>query len=126
MPRRYLPRLRRNKTAATIETQALNNLQRQADTLIAQLTRQLTEQLVALQKEASDSLAKGGSGSDGISSAQAKLFFSALNYITSIPRVKTTQAESQRSINANAEFRLSHSQMMVEAASALQNGDKNR
>lgn len=129
MVRRYLPRLRQNRSAATLETQALDRFQNQLESLMTQFARQFADNLQALQKDAmrsvEDSNGNSPAGLDGYGAAEARLLLNTVDLLAGQPRVKTSTTESQRSVNANQEFRLSHSQALAEAASTLQSSNKN-
>lgn len=127
--------IRRTRTTSTDSTDALRDmllreLEKEGQKLLRQMTAQFTRDLEQQGTHMLQGLFSpgktGGSGTSipGLDSI-TQLVGSLVSYAVSKPKTTSSTAESARSKRAESQFRLSHSQAMLEASSELSRSERN-
>ena len=130
MPSRYLPSQRtQTGTHATdaLRDQFLRELARDAEALLGQLSQRFAQDAQSQAAQLSQALL--GSGGDLTSGGTGQLSgLLSLGTRLLVPKPKTSEStvETQRSQAQGSSFRLSQTQSLAEAATALAKGEKNQ
>ncbi len=119
--RRYLPSSRTRTNSAdtnALRDQFVRQLTSEAEKIAKQFSDQFSQ---SLQSQAEQAFSGGGFDIGNLS----KLVSSGVRYFVNRPKTTSTTRESVRSIDSNAQFRVSNAQAAAEAQLALNKGDKN-
>lgn len=132
-------RTRKNvRQSSALRDQFLRELMREAEAMMKQLSeqfsQQLNAQLVQLTQQSLTSNIVAGDGSlpgaentgPGSISSIGQLLSTGARYLISRPRTSRNTAESSRSSEALASFRISRAQAIAELQASLNQGEKNR
>ncbi|MEJ0009903.1 MAG: hypothetical protein WDN72_04860 [Alphaproteobacteria bacterium] len=105
----------------SLRTKLLDELESEARRMLTQLQQEFSDQLQAQSSDALDSFSQSLSGG-GLS---AGLIGAAAGELLDRPVIRTTSQETQRSLDAGTQFRLSQNQALAEAGTTLSKGNKN-
>jgi hypothetical protein len=128
MTKRYIPSSRTssggssNTSTDQLRDQFLRDLTQQANALLKQLSDQFTQDLQSQSAQLLSGLF--GGESNGIAGL-SQLVATGSKYLVSQRVASQSTAESSRSLDTNAQFRLSQSQALAEANLAISKGEKN-
>lgn len=140
--RRYIRSFRTRKnirSSNALETQFIRQLQKEADRLLKEFTDKFTAEAQGSASQILQSMFSTvpGSGASGKGvdpsttsdlasiSGVGQLLSTGVRYLISRPRTSSNTVESSRSIDVEAQFRISRAQAFAEAQAAMNRGDKN-
>ena len=126
--KRYLPSIRtrsgssaRGTSEAQLRDQFLRQLKTEAESLLKQFTNDLQSQSSRIL----EGLGSGNEGGFGGDASVNKLFATGVRYLISRPTTNENTAETARSQEATAGFRVSQAQALAEANQLISKGEKN-
>ena len=129
--KRYLPSTRSSAgkpSADTLHAQFSTDLTNEAEKILKRYSQQFVKDLET-QLQSLSSSALGGTPADGDPAngltGVSQLLVSLFHTLGSKPHTSTSGAESSRSQEVDARFRLSQSQTLAEANMTIARGDKN-
>lgn len=132
MLRGFRSRTLQANAESALREQLLRDLDREAQTLLKQLTQKFTQDLESQATTLLSALTRGASrsqatGANPRNDAFPDAVLAALRYGLNAPRTResSVREESSRSQEAEQQFRLSQSQQIAEAGTALNRGNKN-